>query len=115
MQNNVLFSSVDIGNFRLALIDQPVTSTLGNLVAPDNPTPGPSFINYLTGQYDITFPTPPAIGAAINAQVVPYIANRPLALLYYANQFILRPVPDQPYRVDMEVYIRPTQILNAKT
>jgi hypothetical protein len=113
LQNNVLFSSVDIGNFGLALIDQPVTSTLGNLVAPDNPTPGTSFINYLTGQYDITFPTPPAVGAAINSQVVPYVASRPLGLLYFDNAFILRPVPDQPYRVDMEVYMRPSELLST--
>jgi hypothetical protein len=72
-----------------------------------------NYINYITGEYYITFPTAPAEGIAINSQTVPVNPTIPQALLFYDGQFIVRPVPDQPYRVDMEVYIQPTELLST--
>ena len=34
-------------------------------------------------------------------------------MLYYNDTFTLRPVPDQAYRVQMEVYVRPTELLSS--
>jgi hypothetical protein len=34
-------------------------------------------------------------------------------MLYYKEGFMLHPVPDQPYLVQMEAYIRPTELLTA--
>jgi hypothetical protein len=45
------------------------------------------------------------------AQVYPYQPSRPQAMLYYDDSFILRPVPDMPYKVEIEVYVRPTELL----
>ncbi len=114
LQNNVLFSSVDINGNALAVIDQPVSSTQGVLVnANDGSLAGflPA-VNYVTGEFDFTFPTAPASGQAINSQTVPYVASQSQALLFYDTKFTLRPVPDQPYRVDMEVYLRPDELLD---
>jgi hypothetical protein len=36
----------------------------------------------------------------------------PQAVLYYQDTFTLRPVPDQPYRVNLEAYITPTVLLD---
>ena len=34
-----------------------------------------------------------------------------MAVLFYDDAFIFRPVPDQPYRAQVQVYIQPTQLL----
>lgn len=125
IQNNVLFSSVDINNAGLAMIDVPVINnvtgnptSVGNLYpAGQTPATPPividpdNFINYVTGAFKVTFSTPPKAGATINSQTIPYVAARPQGLLYFDNKFTLRPLPDQPYRIDMEVFVRPTYLI----
>jgi len=128
LQNNVLFSSVDLNGNGLTLVDVPVIvpstgnpSINGNLYIPGfqpvTPptviTPG-NTINYVTGKFTITFPFAPGSGVPINSQTVPQIVAMPQALLYYNNKFTLRPVPDQPYQVNFEVYVRPTALLNMQ-
>lgn len=112
MQNNVLFSSLDSNNVSLAVIDQPFNESLGTLVVADTGV-GVGTINYIDGTYTITFPTAPGVGVAVNAQVVPYVPGRPLAMCFFDDKFLMRPIPDQPYRVDVEVYVRPTELLNS--
>lgn len=75
--------------------------------------PQTNYINYITGEYVITFPTAPASGYPIDSQTVPVNPTIPQALLFYDGQFVVRPVPDQPYRIDMEVYVQPTELLSA--
>ena len=127
LKNQVLFDSVDVNGLGIALIDVPLVDTTtgfqtieGNLYPPNAlPTSVPTTvdldpantINYLTGQYTITFNTPPAAGQLINSQVVPQICSLPQALMFYDQKFVLRPVPDQPYRVQFEAYVRPTALL----
>lgn len=122
LQNNVLFDSIDANNNGLALVDVPYNNELGYLVIPNQavtavlpPDQTNNYINYLTGQFSITFPTAPASGETINSQTVVYQPSRPLMMLFYDNKFTLRPVPDQPYRVDMEVYQRPAELLAGNT
>jgi hypothetical protein len=31
--------------------------------------------------------------------------------LFYDNKFVLRPVPDQPYQINFEAYVRPTYLM----
>jgi len=136
LKDNVTFASVDIYGNACTLIDIPILdATTGNptifgqLVPPFNTANPPAqlllstpymsdpgfpitnYINYLTGQFVITFTTPPAIGAQINSETVPQITSLPQALLFYDNQFTVRPVPDKPYRVNFEVYVLPTALL----
>lgn len=114
LQNNVLFSSIDVSSNGLSLIDFPVSASTGALGIPDAAQTLPSpfgDINYLTGAFTLIFPTAPASGVPINAQVIPYVPSRPQAMLFYDTKFVMRPVPDQPYRVNMEAYIRPTELL----
>lgn len=74
-----------------------------------------NYINYVTGQYTITFPFPPALGVAINSQTVQVQVSLPQAVCYFDNTFIVRPVPDQPYEVNFEVFARPTQLLQTSS
>lgn len=143
LQDNVLFSSFDQYNQSLAMIDVPIldsvtgTPTNFGVLVPYNgslaglplrntppyndPIANPQFvpyinnnINYITGAYTVTFPSPPGNLAPINSQTVPYVASRPQAVLYYDDTFTLRPVPDQAYRIDMQVFRRPLQLLQAE-
>jgi len=109
LRNNVTFSSVNATNDGLVLVDD----GNGNIIVPNAPAPIVGSIDYVTGAYDIDFPNPPAVGATINSMTVPYVAGRPQGICYYANSFILRTVPDMPYPVNLEVYVRPTELLSS--
>lgn len=126
LQNKVLFSSVDINGNGLALVDVPVIDPVtgyptqnGNLYVPGMQVINPiavlplNTINYATGVYTISFPVEPAAGFAITSQIVLQQPTLPQSLLYYDNKFIVRPVPDQPYEVNMEVYARPTYLMET--
>jgi hypothetical protein len=119
LQNQVLFSSIDSNFNGLALVDYPLypaqqSPSIGALGLPGQPETLPSpygQINYVTGAYTINFPVAPGAGQAINYQVVPVQPALPQTMCYYDSHIILRPVPDQVYRVQMEVYQRPTELL----
>jgi hypothetical protein len=141
LKNQVLFESVDVNGNAANLIDvpciDPVTGNQtiwGNLYVPGQQPANPpqiisytplagntvpngvqqnNYINYLTGAYTVTFPIAPAAGAPINAQVVPSVVAIPQAVCFYGNKFIVRPIPDQPYRINFEVFVRPTALLTA--
>lgn len=108
LANNVVFDSIDINGNGLVLADD----GLGNLLVPDGVATVPaSTINYLTGAYVLNFPVAPMAAAVINSQTYPFAPSRPSAMLYYSGDFILRPVPDQPYAVNLEVFVRPSELL----
>ena len=116
LRNNVLFSSIDALGNGLTLIDYPVSPTVGALGLPGIPQVLPSpfgQINYLTGVYTINFPAAPAAGASIYSQTILMQPSRPQSVLFFDGEFTVRPVPDQPYKIDMEVYVRPTELLLA--
>lgn len=89
------------------------TGTLEHTVIPGIPS---GTIDYVTGVYQVIFPAAPdcpAAGAAVNCQYVPYVASRPMAMLYFEDKFIMRPIPDMAYKVELEAYLRPTELLNS--
>ncbi len=72
-------------------------------------------INYQTGQVIFTAPFSQTIpqGNSIQIQYNPVQVSIPLSILFYQNQFTLRPVPDQGYTIELMAYRQPTQALNA--
>lgn len=77
---------------------------------------GTGTINYTTGAYNVTFSTAPASTDTIYAKYQGYQGNRPQGVMFYENEFTLRPVPDQVYQIRMEGYIKPTSLsLDADT
>lgn len=126
LQGQVLFSSIDSNGNSLAMVDLPVINTgSGNPTINGNLYPsGSQFglvpiavdptntINYVTGRFTVTFqnqlgaPTAPGAGIPINSQTVPQALGRPQSMLFFDNTFVLRPVPDQPYSINFEVYKR---------
>lgn len=119
LRNNVLFSSVATNGNGLSMIDYPISATIGNLYVPGgSPTSttvqdAANYINYTTGQFVVTFVAAPGSGETINSQTVPVQPALPQSILFYDGKFTVRPVPDQPYRINMEVYVRPTELLSS--
>lgn len=73
---------------------------------------GTGTINYLTGAYTVTFNAAPASSAVIYAKYQGYASNRPQGVLFFNNEFTLRPVPDQAYQILMQGYVKPTTLTN---
>lgn len=73
---------------------------------------GTGTINYLTGAYSVTFNSAPASSAVIYAKYQGYASNRPQGVLFFNNEFTLRPVPDQAYQILMQGYIKPVTLTN---
>lgn len=84
----------------------------GNLVG--NCTSGT--INYATGvisNLNFTYNVPQ--GSNIQIQYNPVQQSIPLSILFYQNQFTLRPVPDQGYTIELTAYRTPSQALTNGT
>jgi hypothetical protein len=68
-------------------------------------------INYVTGAFTITFSNVIPAAAQINASTIPYVASLPRSICMYQNQFILRPIPDVAYIVEINAFRYPTSLL----
>ena len=108
LRNNVTFVSIDANNNGLQLAD----NGNGILVNPNGAVgAGPNTIDYVTGAYQLSFPVPPGPMQQVNSETFPYTTGRPTTLLYYDGAFTIRPVPNQPYPIIMEVDARPSQLM----
>jgi hypothetical protein len=70
-------------------------------------------VNYVTTQMTINFPVAPADGTMINVWAATYQVGRPYNLLFWNNEFTIRPVPDNVYLVEVEAYQTPSQFMNV--
>ena len=116
LQNNVIFSTVTTNNTAMTLVDYPQNGEFGylgyqNIAATALANFGQ--IDYITGDFTVSFPANTINGNVVSAEVVPYQAGMPTAILYYDQEFTVRPVPDKAYSVQMQVDILPTQLLLA--
>lgn len=112
LRNTLNFTTIDTLGNGMVLYDVPDTGTTltGKMfVSGSNALAGT--INYITGAFSITWPNPPAANTPIRSQAFSYIAGIPTIMLYYDSKFQFRPVPDQSYKVQMEVYVQPTQLI----
>lgn len=111
LRNHVSFTSMTNANVGLEVHDVPNDPNDGaGTFAGDIGAAGT--INYTTGVYDITFNAFPGTDKDVNSHTVIYEEARPKAVLYHHNEFTFRPVPDQSYRVSLEVARRPTEMIN---
>lgn len=68
-------------------------------------------VNYITTQIEINFPVAPAEGTQITIWAAQYQPGRPYNLLFWNNEFTIRPVPDGVYVVEVEAYQTPSQFM----
>lgn len=110
LRNSVTFTSIDAAGNALVLSD----NGSGNLLIPNNvATIPPSTIDYETGAYVLNFSAAPALSVDVVAQTVPIVLSRPNSVLFFGDVFYVRPVPDQAYKIEIQVSRRPTELLNA--
>jgi hypothetical protein len=106
MRNHVTISATGVGGNRLIATDDGIGGFTGDITA--------GAIDYVTGAITaLTFTNAIPATENITVQYIPYVANKPTAILFYDNQFTLRPIPDKTYPVTMDCYIYPTVLLNA--
>lgn len=120
LKNNVVITTVDALQNALTLIDLPrvLDAVTGDLVEPNFTANILGTINYLTGVVNIPngfnlngVATAALAGAPIYSETVLVQPSLPQALLFYDGKFVVRPVPDKAYKVNMEVYVQPTKFL----
>lgn len=94
---------------------QPAIPPLSPLPIPSPPSPLTSqycgTVNYVTTEMTINFPVAPAAGTMINVWVATYQVGRPYNLLFWNNEFTIRPVPDNVYLCEVEAYQTPSQFM----
>lgn len=73
-------------------------------------------INYDTGAIaNLVFNALTTAGQTINVQYNPTQLSIPLSVMFFQNQFTLRPVPDKGYTIEMVAYRMPSQALLGST
>lgn len=118
LDENVVISSVSIGGAPLRVADngngilqfQQIDS-LGNITKVNIGT-----VNYVTGNMAFNFAivgATPGDGEEIKVWVSQYAAARPYSLLFWNNEFTIRPVPDRTYKIEVEAYQTPTQFMTT--
>lgn len=137
LRGSVLFNSIDSWNNGIAYYDVPFVDgvhapdplavppipggpnywSFGELVPVNGVATGifnpNNYVNYVTGQYVVTFAIAPGAGEQVFAQSVPTVIAMPQAMLEFDDVLTLRPVPDQVYKVNFEVYVQPTELLST--
>ena len=76
---------------------------------------GSGTINYDTGAISVTFTNAVPDGETITIQYNPATLSIPLSVLFFQNQFTLRPVPDKGYTIELTAYRQPSQALLGST
>lgn len=68
-------------------------------------------VNYVTTEITISLPVAPAAGTKLNVWAAQYQVGRPYNLLFWNNELTIRPVPDNVYLCEIEVYQTPVQFM----
>jgi hypothetical protein len=121
LQRSVNFNCLNTDGTSMVMVDVPINNQIGNLtqadvplVAPFDTTQNPNnYINYVTGEYVITFPQNTQTAATIWFEGILYQPGKPLGMLFYDSKFTIRPVPDKTYGIQIEVDVRPTELINT--
>jgi hypothetical protein len=128
IQQNTVGNNVYLDSTNTQQPAIPVLSPLGGQVnANSNPPPPPSSyktyppttltpqycgtVNYVTTQINFLIPVPIQAGSNLNIWVATYQVGRPYNLLFWNNEFTIRPVPDNVYLVEVETFMTPTQFM----
>jgi len=70
-------------------------------------------VNYVTTQITVNFPVAPAAGSMINVWAATYQVGRPYNMLFWNNEITIRPVPDNVYLAEVEVFQTPSQFMST--
>lgn len=106
---NILFTA----NSSLGSTQNATDDGAGNIIGDATGT-----IDYNSGSVSITFNSIVPSGENINVQYNPMNPPSmaiPISIMFFQNQFTLRPVPDKGYTVELTAYRQPSQALLGST
>lgn len=107
VQNILITANIALGG-TLNVTDDGAGNLIGDCIA--------GTIDYDTGVVeDLVFTSPVPQGADIIIQYNPATMAIPLSIMFFQNQFTLRPVPDKGYTVELLAYRQPSQALLGST
>jgi hypothetical protein len=94
---------------------QPAIPPLSPLPVPSPPVSlSPQYcgtVNYVTTQIDLLLPVQLQAGSRLNIWAATYQVGRPYNLLFWNNELTVRPIPDNVYLCEVEVYQTPAQFM----
>lgn len=72
-------------------------------------------VDYVTGQIDFLLPSgiSLALGTLLTIWVSQYQSGRPYCLLFWNNEFTIRPIPKIIHKIEVETYLTPVQFLQS--
>lgn len=73
-------------------------------------------VNYETGVFDLDLIDAnliPGANEPITVKVSQYQTGRPYSLLFWNNEFHVRPVPKKIHKIEIEAYVTPVQFMNT--
>ena len=73
-------------------------------------------VNYVTGVFTIDFAlgnVTPLAGQNMTLWVAQYTTGRPISLLFWNNEFTIRPVPKLTHKITVETFLTPVQFLQT--
>lgn len=107
-QQNILISA-NTATSSLHVTDDGAGNLIGDCVAGGT-------INYFTGAVaGLFFTQAVPSGNNVSIQYLQSVLGKPYVILFYQNQFTVRPVPDQAYSIEISAYRRPSQALLGTT
>lgn len=109
VQNILITANSSLGS------TQNVTDVGGGTTSSTLTGDGTGTINYETGAISVTFTNVVPSGENIQIQYNPTSLSIPLSILFFQNQFTLRPVPDRGYTIELVAYRLPSQALLGST
>lgn len=71
-------------------------------------------VNYVTGAFSVNFSlasVTPASGQNMILRVSQYQPGRPYTMLFWNNEMVVRPVPKEIHKIEIEVYLTPVQFM----
>lgn len=105
VQNILITANSSLGS------TQNVTDVGGGTTSSTLRGDGTGTINYETGAISVTFTNVVPSGENIQIQYNPTSLSIPLSILFFQNQFTLRPIPDRGYTIELVAYRLPSQAL----
>lgn len=116
----VYVTAFDVANNQMVVTDDgtfdPTNQNIGNLVVSSYISgvgTAAGTVNYITGEFNVTFPAAPQADGDIRAQYFSYQAGTPRMCLFYDNVISLRPVPDKAYLIEFDAYLTPASFLST--
>lgn len=107
VQNILITANVALGN-TLNVTDDGAGNLIGDCIS--------GTINYDNGVIaNLEFTSNVPAGNEIQIQYNPTQVSIPLSILFFQNQFTLRPVPDRGYTIELIAYRQPSQALLGST